>query len=362
MSSPPSPSPSVADLFAAVIGQPAAVDALRAAIGRPVHAYLLAGPPGTGKRAAARAFAAGLLCAEGGCRDCVRCRRALAETDPDLVVVERQGASIAADQVDEVIRLAARAPAEGARKVLVLVDFHLVAQQYPRLLKTLEEPPASTVFVVLAEHVPAELATIASRCVRVDFGPVPAAAIAAALVASGVDSDTAARAAAASGGRVDRARLLASDPSFTARLETWRSIPSRLDGTGAAVAAAVDDVLAATDGVLEPLRARQVEEAAALKERIEAYGERGAGRRELEEGHRREQRRVRTDELRFGLAALAGAYRDRLAAGGGAGDAAAVAAVQAAGATLIRNPAEALLLAGLFCRLTTLTALAGRRT
>lgn len=348
------PLPVEADPFALVIGQPAALRALRAAVARPVHAYLFAGPAGTGKRVAARGFAAALLCPAGGCGQCLRCRRVLAEADPDLVVVERQGASLTADQVDEVIRLAARAPTEGERKVLVLVDFHLVAQQYPRLLKTLEEPPASTVFVVLAEHVPAELVTIASRCARIDFGPVPAADITAALVASGVEGDVAERAAAAAGGRVDRARLLASDAGFAARLEAWRAVPERLDGTGAAVAAAVEEVLAATDSVLEPLRARQAEEAAALKERIERYGERGSGRRDLEEAHRREQRRVRTDELRFGLAALAAAYRDRLVAGGGAGDAAAVAAVQAAGEALIRNPSEQLLLAGLFCRLTNL--------
>jgi len=346
----------MSDCFDSVIGQPAAVRFLRAAIGRPVHAYLFVGPPGTGKRAAARGLAAGLLCAEGGCGGCLRCRRALAEADPDLVVVERQGASIAAEQVDEVIRLAARAPSEGNRKVLVLVDFHLVAQQYPRLLKTLEEPPASTVFVLLAEHVPADLVAIASRCARVDFGPVPGTEITAALVASGVDPDRAEAAAAASAGRVDRAYLLASDPGFAERLAAWRSVPDHLDGTGAAVTAAVDELVAAADGVLEPLRARQAAEAAELAERVERYGERGAGRREIEERHRREQRRVRTDELRFGLAALAGSYRDRLVAGGGTGDLQAVAAVQEAGEALIRNPTESLLLAGLFCRLTNLRA------
>ncbi len=342
------------DPFDSVLGQPSAVRALRAAIPRPVHAYLFVGPPGTGKRAAARALAAGLLCDEGGCGGCTRCRRVTAEADPDLVIIERQGASIAADQVDEVIRLAVRAPSEGNRKVLVLVDFHLVAQQYPRLLKTLEEPPPSTVFVLLAEHVPPELVAIASRCARVDFGPVPVADITEALVASGVDRAQAEAAAAASAGRIDRARLLASDPGFSERTAAWRAVPDRLDGTGATVATLVDELLAAADGVLEPLRDRHAEEASELKERIERYGERGAGRRELEERHRREQRRVRTDELRFGLATLAGAYRDRLVAGGDARDVEAVAAVQEAGAALIRNPAEALLLSGLFCRLTTL--------
>src|SRR5205085_2062514 len=91
----------------------------------------------------------------------------------------------------EITRLAVRSPVQSARKVLVLVDFHLVAEAGPALLKTIEEPPASTVFVILAEHVPSELVTIASRCCRVDFGPLAPERVAAALEAEGVPPETA---------------------------------------------------------------------------------------------------------------------------------------------------------------------------
>ena len=342
----------MSDLYEGVVGQDRAVANLRAAARAPVHAYLFVGPSGVGVVEAARSFAADVLCPSGGCGECASCRNALAGRHPDVVVVERAGASIQAAQIDEIVRLAVRPPSEGRFKVIVLVDFHLVSQLYPRLLKTIEEPPPSTVFLVLAERVPPELVTIASRCVQVDFAPVTPAAIEAALVASGVAPDVAAGVAVASGGRIDRARLLAGDPGFASRQELWRSVPSRLDGTGAAVAVLADELLASLDSVLEPLQARQAAEVAEVEARIAAYGERGSGRKELEDRHKREARRVRADELRFGMASLAAVYRDALVGAGGpaltkSGATAAIRALDAAAEALIRNPNETLLLQGL---------------
>lgn len=347
------------DVYAGVVGQTAAVARLRAAARAPVHAYLFVGPPGAGMREAARGFAASLLCPEGGCGTCEHCRRALGERHPDLVVMERRGPYITVDDARAVASLAARSPIEGSRKVLLLVDFHLVREAAPALLKTLEEASDTTVFVVLAEHVPPELVTVASRCARIDFGPVPPELVVSALVSEGVAEETASRIATASAGRLDRARLLARDPGFAARQAAWLSVPARLDGTGATVAVLADQLLATVETLLEPLQARQAAEMAELEERMRRYGERGTMRKELEERHRREQRRVRTDELRFGLAALAGAYRDQLVEGAGEGDLDAVAAIQSAGEALVRNPNEALLLQGLLLRLTELAERAG---
>lgn len=339
-------------LFAGVLAQDRAVAQLAAAARSPVHAYLLVGPPGTGKRAAARGFAAALLCPDGGCGACDECTRALAGVHPDVVVHERTGASITVGDAREIGRLASLSPVEGRRRVLVLVDFHLVEQAAPALLKTIEEPPATTVFVVLAEHVPPELVTIASRCVRIDFAPVPTDRLAEALAGEGVDADLAAEVAAASGGRPDRARLLASDAGFVARRSAWRDVPRRLDGTGAAAAALADELLAGLETVVEPLRARQAGERAELEERARLYGDRPGERKELEARHKREERRARTDELRFGLATLAGAYRDRLAAARDPrGALAAVDLVTAANEALARNPNVVLLLQALLVRL-----------
>jgi DNA polymerase-3 subunit delta' len=277
----------------------------------------------------------------------------LAGVHPDVMVLERQGASILVDDAREIARVAARSPVEGDRKVLVLTEFHLVDKAGPALLKTIEEPPPSAVFLVLAEQVPEELVTIASRCVRIDFGPIPTDQLIATLEEEGVDATTAAGAAAAANGRLDRARLLASDPGFAARRAAWASVPARLDGTGSTAAALATELLELVDGVIDPLRERQEAERVALDERAKQYGERGIGRKDLETRQKREQRRVRMDELRSGLAVLAGVYRDHLVASTpGASDwMAAVGAVRAANASLLHNPNETLLLQALLVRL-----------
>lgn len=342
------------ELWDQVVGQPDAVGLLQGAALQPVHAYLFVGPPGSGKRAAARAFAAALLCAHGGDGTCRDCRLALAGAHPDVREVERVGAAISTEQAGEIVRLASLAPVEGRRKVMILDEFHLLrAEAAAKLLKTVEEPPASTVFCILADDVPAELVTIASRCVRVELRRLTDELVREVLVAEGVELEHAALAAHSSAGDLDRARLLAADPALAARRKAFADVPHRLDGTGAAVAAAVDELLGLIEGAAAPLQARHTAEIAEVDERVKQMGERGSGRKSLEERHKRELRRHRTDELRAGLGALAGTYRDELVAGSArpADVAAAVHAVHDALEALDRNPNEALLLQALFLTL-----------
>ncbi len=359
----------VPELFDEVIGQPRAVAQLTAAARRPVHAYLLHGPPGSGKRAGARGLAAALLCPEGGCGHCNTCRLALAGTHPDLVVVERAGASISVDDVQAIVQRAYRRPLEASRQVLVIGDVHLARDSAPALLKTLEEPPATTVFVLLADDLPPSLATIVSRCVLVGFDPVPHAAVVEWLAARGIDRELAESLAGASGGSLDRARLLVNDPGFAARLDRWRSVPTRLDGTGAVAAQMTTELLGSAEEALVPLREQHARELTALGEQAEQLGARGVtGRRQIEDGYKREERRWRTDELRLGLSTLAGLYRDRLVDTAGAGqressgDAAVgrravhhVEAIHRAAEALGRNANESLLLDALMVELSDMT-------
>lgn len=303
------------DIWAGVIGQDHAVAQLTGAAVHPVHAYLLVGPAGCGKRAAARAFAALLLSADTEGEAAERhVRLALAEAHPDLRVVEPTTAQgrIDSDTAKDIVRQAVRSPAEGSRKVLILEDFHLIDRFGAILLKYVEEPPPSTFFVILAEDVPPELVTIASRAVRVDFGPIASSAVAHALESDGVEPVRAASIAAASGGDLDRARLLATDARFALRSEALRSMPSRLDGSGARAAELAAEIKALIDDAQHVIDARHVTEAAELAERIERYGQRGSGKKDIEDRQKREVRRHRTAELRFALATLAGAYRDAL--------------------------------------------------
>jgi len=357
------PSPS---LFTGVAGQATAISQLRAAATRPVHAYLLVGPSGLQQRELTRAFGAALLCPSGGCGECDSCRRAIAGVHPDLVEVERAGAQLAVEDARRVVQLAYRRPFEGARQVLVVPDLHLARLAAPVLLKTLEDAPPSTVIVLLADSVGPDLVTIASRCVRIDLGPVPEADLERWLRVSGVEQETARRVARVSGGSPSRAEVLVADGSVSQRREMWRQVPAKLDGTGATIARLTEDLLDATSRALEPLRALHQTELEELTERAKARGDRGIPhRREVEDRHRREERRWRTDDLRAGLGELAGAYRDRALdkvsdrSRHGAGRihdmAEACDLVGATAAELVRNPNETLLLEALFVRLAALS-------
>jgi DNA polymerase-3 subunit delta' len=358
--SPPTSAPGAAttvdELWDEVVGQPELVASLRAAAASPVHAYLLVGPEGSGKRAAAMAFAAELL---GAGLDDEATRRAVhlvaTGVHPCVSLVERDGPSISAEQARDVVRRAALAPPEGGLQVFVLDEFHLVRDAAPILLKSIEEPAPTTVFVVLAEDLPEEMVTVASRCVQLRTSAVPAAAIEQRLVQEGAGPEAAAEAALSAGGSLRRARLLVGDADLVARRRAWRDAPSRLDGTGSAACTVADELLAGIESVLAPLAASHDAELEAFDAMAEATGvARKGDRSRLEARHKREARRLRTDELRAGLATLVGGYRDRVADGRpGAVEqfTEAAGAVQELTDALAFNPNEALALRALLLRL-----------
>jgi len=356
-------------VFAEVEGQELAVRRLVAALGSPVPSYLFVGPTGGGKRVAARLFAGELFAMSAdSAADGERHRRlARAEQHPDLVVVERAGPAITADQARHVVRSASLSPVDARVKVILLVDFHLVGDQAAVVLKAIEEPPPTTMFIVLATDISPELVTIASRCVRIDFGPVAEAAVVARLVSEGVAQDQAEMAARAAGGDLSRARLLATDSLVGERLEAWCAVPHRLDGSGHAVATVVAELLAMVESAAEPLTTRHAAELTELEERVERLGERGSGRRDVDARHKRELRRHRTDELLFGFRAMSGVYRSSLVPDGSvsSGDVPATPIgsddlvraadlLRRAGEALKRNPIERLLLQSTFLKLPSL--------
>jgi DNA polymerase-3 subunit delta' len=341
-----------AEPWASVIGQTEAVEILRYAAVDPVHAYLFLGPRGSGKRRAARSFAAAILASDDMADPDRHVRLALDGIHPDLVEVEPAGRSLRGEEADRLTLEGWRSPVEANRKVIVCDRFDSAEPgAAASLLKTLEEPPETTIFVILAEEVPPEHLTIASRCVTVPFQAVSDDVIAGWLTEMGVEAAALDDIVAAAGGDTGRAQLLASDPQLRARLEAWRGLPESLDGTGAAVAIATEEIRELVDAAQEPLDVRQAEEIAALQEREEQLGTRGSGRKEIEARHKREQRLLRDADLRAGFAALAHQYRDRLTTGGGASDAAAVSRLRDATEALLRNPNEALLLQNLFLEL-----------
>ncbi len=338
----------VDDVWAVLEGQPRAVEALAAAAAQPVHAYLLCGPRGTGKRTAALAFAAALIGADSRSR-----RLALAGRHPDISIHEPEGRTLRVSEADEIIFEASRSPVEGRLKVIVCDRFHTAEPEaVASLLKTIEEPPPTAVIVLLSQEIPPEHTTVASRCVIVEFNPVPDHDVRRILEQEGVPPDGLDDIVAAAAGDISRARLLVTDDGLGARRRAWAGAPARLDGTGATVSVLVDELRALIDEAQAPLTAVQQAESDDLAHIEADVGAQARLRREMDARHRREQRLLRADELRFGLATLADCYRQHLADARHSSDAVdAIARIRNAHACLVRNPNEPILLQALFLSL-----------
>ncbi|MDR1412410.1 MAG: DNA polymerase III subunit delta, partial [Actinomycetes bacterium] len=151
-----------------VTGQDEALASLRTSLAADslAHAYLFVGPAGLGKIHAARAVAATLMCAEGGCGDCAVCGRLKRNTHPDFQVLEPEGKQAwLVGQIRELTWQANLAPQEASHKVYVLRAAEaLVGSAAAAFLKTLEEPPRDVTFVLLATSVEGVVPTIRSRC------------------------------------------------------------------------------------------------------------------------------------------------------------------------------------------------------
>ena len=166
--------------FAAIRGHHRVRDRLRAAVAtdRLPHALLFAGADGVGKRSMALAFAAWLLCDEGGddaCGDCASCRQVAAGSHPDflLVAVAASKKEIGVDRAREVKRFTQLRPMRGTLKVAVVDEAHMLTTAAQNaLLKTLEEPPAHSLLILVANNPDALLPTVRSRCQRVQFSPL----------------------------------------------------------------------------------------------------------------------------------------------------------------------------------------------
>lgn len=303
-----------------LVGQDRAVALLRRAAERPVHAYLLVGPRGSGVEDAARGFAAALVAPDDD-RVVDLARRGM---HPDIVEFEPEGAGfrVNEDVRQRIIPEASRSPVEGARKVIVLYEADRLsanaAVSANALLKTIEEPPPRTV-VLLVTSMPDELPeTVRSRCQRVDLAPLSDAAVQVALEADGVAPERAALGARLSGGQLGRARALVGEMADVRH--AFVSAAAHLDGrSGTAVAAAesIGEVLKATVTALED---RQGAEAEALLEELERAGyperSRSALVNRLADRHKREHRAARRRALAEGIAALETVYRDALAGAG----------------------------------------------
>lgn len=234
------------DVFDAVIGHDRVLALLERESARPAQAYLFTGASSIGKSTIAGGFASLLLCPTAGVHDgdCRSCRLALAANHPDLAVIEPEGAtSLGVDQARTVVSRASMRPVESSRTVFLFPEAGEMTEQAANvLLKTLEEPTASVVFLLVAESEDDFPATVASRCRTIHLGRVPQDEIEAALAARGLSETDATAVAAVAGGRPGLALALMNRPEVARFREMWLSVPGQVSahpGDGQRLAQAV---------------------------------------------------------------------------------------------------------------------------
>jgi DNA polymerase-3 subunit delta' len=302
-------------------GQPRAQALLAAALAEPAHAYLLHGPPGTGKGEAARLFAAALL----GCD----ARRIAPGSHPDLVMIEPEGEALLVDQVHELAATLRYRPQEAVRRVAIVDEADRLNRDAANaFLKTLEEPAGDVVMLLVADDPARVLPTVRSRCQAVAFPPLPTAAIGERLVEAGVDAAVATRIARRARGDLAVARRLAADADALAALEALEqrvaeAVRGSLEDEDAAVRATLAGVRAAGDRA----EAEAEAETAALVERLDRLPpsrELDRERRRLETAGKatagRRRRRAETDMMRAVIATAQLVLRDVLCVQAGAPD------------------------------------------
>jgi DNA polymerase-3 subunit delta' len=346
--------PLTGGVWAELIGQEKAVTTLRRAVRGQSHAmshaWLVVGPPGSGRSNAARAFAAALQCeqpdgVEPGCGACNACRTALSGAHPDVTLVRTEQLSIGVEEVRDLVRRASMSPTMGRRQVIVVEDADRVTERgADALLKSIEEPARKTVWILCAPTADDVVPTIRSRCRLLTLATPTVAAVARLLVVrDGVPPEVAEEAARAAQGHVGRARVLARDEAARERRREVLQIPFGLNGLTACLDAAARVIAMSSAEATAATSVLDGRERAALEEAL-GFGTRGARPRqaasalkELDEQQKARAKRFQRDAIDRALTELTGLYRDVLSLQTGAGAALVNAELQPRLAVLARR-------------------------
>lgn len=213
-----------------LVGQEQAIAVFRAAAEAELHAtssheaamthsWLITGPPGSGRSNLAYAFAAALLCSEGGCGQCSNCVQVAARTHPDLSTLTTERVIISIEEVRELVQSSQYSPAVSRYRVIIIEDADRMAERTSNvLLKALEEPPERTVWILCAPSEADLIPTIRSRVRSVRLSVPSVEAVAQLIVQrDGVDSEVAERAARHAQSHIGMAHRLATNGLAAAR-------------------------------------------------------------------------------------------------------------------------------------------------
>ena len=304
-----------------VQGQPSETNAM-------THAWLITGPPGSGRSTSALAFAAALVCAQGGCGECVDCKNAIAGTHVDIEHIVPEGLIYSVEDTRALIERAALAPSRSHWHVIVIEDVdRFRAEAASTLLKSLEEPPPGTVWLLCAPTSDDVFETIRSRCRQVVLATPSLTSIAQQLTERyGIDPKMAKFAARAAQGHIGRARALATDESARERRNEILDMPTRVHSVVSCFEMAssiVTNANADTDSIVQPLDL-QDEQNIRTAFGDGAEGMKGVERqiksavKALEKRAKDRRRRVLSDQYDRVLLDLTGFYRDVLVIQSGA--------------------------------------------
>ena len=193
-----------------------------------VHAYLITGEKGMGKRTLAGLMGAALLCSSDTEKPCGRCRDCLLtekKEHPDLILIEKgkpiaagikkERVTIPVEDIREMIRLCGVRSPEGKMHVVIISDAdRMTIQAQNCLLKTLEEPPPDTCMILVSEHTESLLSTVISRCRMIRVKSWDERYILSVLEQEGIPGNRAEKAVADSNGSIGRALELAMDENY----------------------------------------------------------------------------------------------------------------------------------------------------
>lgn len=258
-----------------LVGQESAIEALSRAATDPdamTHAWLLTGPPGSGRSVAARCFAAALQCPQHGCGECRECRTAKEGSHADVDVVATSGLTIGVDQARDLVRLGSLRPSVGRWRVIIIEDADRLTEQAANaLLKIIEEPVSRTVWLLCAPSLDDVIVTIRSRSRHVRLRTPPADQVADLLVRrDGIDPAMASYAAHAAQSHIGMARRLARDEGARIRRRDTLALAGKIRTVGEALGAAEDLSGIADEESGSAATERDARERAELLERLGA--------------------------------------------------------------------------------------------
>lgn len=320
------------NIWERLVGQPSAVSQLQKAAADAhspeelkasamTHAWLITGPPGAGRSTAAILFAASLVCKEQGCGTCDDCQQILNDTHLDVTRFIPEQLTITRDEAEELTRAATLRPSRSRYRITIIEDADRLSDVSGNmLLKSIEEPGPSMVWLLCTPNPDDVLPTIKSRCRVLQLSTPAWQDVAALLEREGVSAPMASQSARVAQGHVGRARALATDEASRKRRTEIMQVPSRLTDLAACFAAAKDIVAVATAQANAEMDVKDAAEISALANAVGAEGalkaraeraNRGAFK-DLETRQKSRRTRAVRDRLDQALIDLLSYYRDVL--------------------------------------------------